>query len=337
VKSHGASGWLVALAAAGLLDVAVVAGLLAAGGDRARAMLLLGGHAVLAATAALLVVAAVRPPPGRDRLVLGLSTLPLALFVPAVGGIGLWLAFAGSATRGGARNREPWSRLHVDPAVERTPRRARRAANPVAIAAILADRGATQAGRRFEALLRTADMPPRVAVRLLKSALKDPSEEVRLFAFSRLERLRADLEHALEGFRRALDVADDDATRAHLRLRLAETNWEFAYLGLAEGAVLEHALDRAVENASESKRLAKNPTASFLLGRILLFRRETDAAAVELERASRLGYPMAKVLPYLAECAFEARSFGSVRSYLRQLERSTQGHAPLARVREFWR
>ena len=268
----------------------------------------------------------------------GLAALSLSFFVPALGAFGLWAAFAASSTASAAKGREPWSRLHVDPSIERTPHRARRAANPVAIAAVLANRTPEHARRRFEAMLRTADLPPRAAVRLLKSALKDPSEEVRLFAFSRLETpARRPRTGPRGASRRALDTADDDATREHLRLRLAETHWEFAYLGLAEGAVLEHALERAVEHASESKRFGKNATASFLLGRILLFRRETEGATVELERAGHLGYPMTKILPYLAECAFEDRSFAAVRSYLRQLERSTGGHAPLARVREFWR
>jgi hypothetical protein len=338
VKPWGRPGWLAGVAAAGLLDAAVVAAFLGAGVDRARALELLGAHTLLAAAAAAFVVEARRPPPGRDRRVLGVGAFSLALFVPAAGAAGLCAAFAASAGERAGKAREPWLRLHVDPSTGRTSGRARRAANPVAIAAVLANRTPEHARRRFEAMLRTADLPPRVAVRLLKSAIKDPSEEVRLFAFSRLERLRTDLERALEGFRRALDIADDDATREHLRLRLAETHWEFAYLGLAEGAVLEHALDRAVEQASESKRVGRNPAAaSFLLGRILLFRRDTEGAALELERASRLGYPMTKVLPYLAECAFEARAFAAVRSYLRQLERATGGHAPLARVREFWR
>ena len=338
MKPGGSPGWLAGVAAAGLLDAAVVAGLRGSGLDWPRAMRLLGAHALLAAAAAVFVVAAIRPGPGRDRRVLGLGAFVLALFVPALGAAGLWVGLVGSTAANAGKDREPWSRLRVEPSTGRTPAGARRAANPVAIAAVLANRTPEHARRRFEAMLRTVDLPPRVAVRLLQSALKDPSEEVRLFAFSRLERLRTDLEQALEGFRRALEAADDDATREHLRLRLAETHWEFAYLGLAEGAVLEHALESAVQQASESKRVGRNPAAaSFLLGRVLLFRRDTHGAAVEFERASGLGYPMTKVLPYLAECAFEARAFPAVRSYLRQLERSTGGHAPLARVREFWR
>jgi hypothetical protein len=338
VKPRPSRAWLAGVAAAGLLDAAVVAGLLVAGVDRSRALGLLGAHAVLAMAATVFVIAAVRPAPGRERRIVGVSALSLALFVPALGVAAVWAAYVASTRGRDGRDREPWAQLHVEPSTGRTPARIRHAANPVAIAAVLANRTPEHARRRFEALLRTADLPPRVAVRLLKSALKDPSEEVRLFAFSRLERHRTDLEQALEGFRRALDAAADDATREHLRLRVAETHWEFAYLGLAEGAVLEHALDRAVEQAAESKRVGRNPAAaSFLLGRILLFRRDTTGAAVELERASRLGYPMTKVLPYLAECAFEARAFSAVRSYLRQLERMTGGHAPLARVREFWR
>jgi hypothetical protein len=338
VSPRAPRGWAIGLFGVGVVDGVDVGMLLSSADDGARVAALLAGHAVLAAVAAVLLSAAVRPGSRPEAWGVLAAASSLAFFVPALGAIGLWTALGLSSRRAASRGREPWARLRVDPESMRMSLRTRREVNAPAIAAVLADRSPEHASRRFDAMLRVADLPPRVAVRLLRSALRDPAEEVRLLAFSRVERLRVDLEHALETFRRGLESAEDDATRGHLRLRLAETHWEFAYLGLAEGAVLEHALDAAIEHASESKRVGRNPAAaSFLLGRILLFRRAAAAAVVEFERASRLGYPMAKVLPYLAECSFEARSFVGVRSHLRQLERVSHGHAPLARVREFWR
>jgi polysaccharide biosynthesis protein PelE len=338
VSGSAARGWGVGLLGVGVLDGVDLGMLLTSADDGPRVSVLLMVRALLAAGSAAMLTAASRPRSRREAWAIAVAGASLAFFVPVLGAFGLFVAVGLASREAGSRGREAWTRLSVDPERMRIPLRPRRDVSASAIAAVLADRAPEHAARRFEAILRSADLPPRVGIRLLKSALRDPAEEVRLFAFSRIERLRADLDHALETFRQGLEAAEDDAARAHLRLRLAETHWELAYLGLAEGAVLEHALDAAVENARESCRVGKNPAAAcFLLGRVLLFRRQTDAAVVELQRACRLGYAMAKVLPYLAECAFEARSFGAVRVHLEQLERISRGHAPLALVRQMWR
>jgi polysaccharide biosynthesis protein PelE len=337
--NRGARGsWGIGLLGVGALDGVDFGMLLTSADDGARVSALLIGHALLAAGSAAMLSAASRPGSRRDAWAIAVAAGSLAFFVPVLAAVGLFVALGLASREPGSRGRESWARLSVDPERMRISLRPRRDVSASAIAVVLADRAPEHAARRFEAILRSAELPPRAGVRLLRSALRDPAEEVRLFAFSRLERMRVDLDQALETFRHRLEAAEDDATRAHLRCRLAETHWELAYLGLAEGAVLEHALDAAVEHARESCRVGKNPAAaSFLLGRVLLFRHQTDAAVVELQRACRLGYPMARVLPYLAECAFEARSFGAVRAHLQQLERISRGHAPLALVRELWR
>ncbi len=333
--SHLAPRW--ALAGLGVLDAVDLAALLASQGNTAREVVLVTWHGGLAMGFAVAMLGGARQATRSEAWGIAATAFWLALFVPILGAIGLAAALDASIAAG-SREPDVWARLRVDPDRLRPHARSGDDSSITAVAGALADRRPGQATKRFEASLRVAELPPRVAVRLLRSALKDPSEEVRLFAFGRIERMRADLERALEGFRSALASAEDDAAREHLRLRLAETHWEFAYLGLAEGAVLEHALESAVAEATESQRVGRNPAAaSFLLGRILLLRRDIDGAVVEFERASRLGYPMTKVLSYLAECAFEARAFERVRGYLRELGQIGHGHAPLARLRRFWR
>jgi tetratricopeptide (TPR) repeat protein len=173
-------------------------------------------------------------------------------------------------------------------------------------------------------------------VLLLKLALKDPIEEVRLFAFSRLERLRDEFTDNLRELRDRLAMEEEPA-RARTHLQLAQAHWEFVYLGLGDGAALDHALDAAEDHAHKAAELAKeNPSATeFLLGRILLAKGRADLAEAAFERAERAGYPRARVVPYLAECAFVGRRFDDVRTRLSEL------HAPgtplfLKPIVEFW-
>jgi tetratricopeptide (TPR) repeat protein len=328
--------WLAALVAASTVDGCCLATLLALPDRGGPAGAVLVFHAGLAMYSAAILVAWLSPRTARESFALAAFAMALVFFIPAIGPVGLY-AVVRLSSSGADRTEDPWLRLKLDlEALEADPP-SRGNSSVAALATVLADLRPENSQRRFGALLRLAHVPRRAGIQLLKTALKDPVEEVRLFAFSRMERIRTELDQALKSFRESLDAASDDATREHMHLRLAETYWEYVYLGLAEGAMLDHALRSAVEQIDASKELGKNvASASFLHGRILLSRLQELDAAKEFERAARLGYPATKVLPYLAECAFRSRDYAGVRSHLRRLEAICHGHAPLARVREYW-
>jgi tetratricopeptide (TPR) repeat protein len=205
------------------------------------------------------------------------------------------------------------------------------------IAALLQERAPEHAERRFQAILLVKHLPANQQVEVLKIALKDASDEVRLFAFSRIEKFRADLEGKIKTFSIDLEKAEE-RDKALLHLRLAESFHEIAYLKLAEGAVLDHALDQALQHALEAKRL--QPTsgpAEYLLGRILLRKGDYDRAVQSFQGAVRLYYPRTKVIPYLAECAFRQKRYDAVRAMLGEMGRATRGTSVLQPLVDFWR
>jgi hypothetical protein len=337
-RGAGEVAGVALLVVASALDGRLIAGLVASPTDAGGFATLFAAHAALALLAAAGFRVALAASFPADARGLAASALAVAFFIPVVGALGFYAALRWAAAATKALLRQPWVRMPVDLEGHEWRPQGRQDASAPALAAILADRSPDLAQRRFHAVLRAMNLPQRASVQILKMALRDPTEEVRLFAFSRLERMRDTLDQAVKDFLGSLERADDDAAREHIHLRLAETFWEFAYLGLAEGSVLDHALARALEHASSSDSFGtRAASASFLRGRVLLYRLEADAATAAFERASRLGYPQQKVLPYLAECAFRNRAVDRVRSYLLRLEEVSRGHAPLARVREFWR
>ena len=158
----------------------------------------------------------------RASLAIGGLALAFGVFLPA---IAIYLGFVG-------RRIVPvraWD--HLDPAeiVDRAPRRtAHRNVVVSELFATLSDRSAENAEHRFQTLLLTRFLPPRQAILVLKLALKDPSDEVRLFAFSRIERFRSSIESNIKALEQARIAGGDDAAR--VVLRLAENHWELAYL-----------------------------------------------------------------------------------------------------------
>lgn len=172
--------------------------------------------------------------------------------------------------------------------------------------------------KRLKALLATRQMAERDAVELLREALKDPADDVRLLAYSMLEQK----EEALINQARRLHIALDDPDSenpSRLQRRLAQVWWETAYLGLAQGGLRSYYLDSA-------RRLLMGLTDSvaihsdwLLLGRVELALGNITGARRAFDHALDRGAPQELILPYQAEVAFLERDFQRVRFCLARL------------------
>ncbi|PMZ42773.1 transporter, partial [Pseudomonas sp. GW247-3R2A] len=92
--------------------------------------------------------------------------------------------------------------------------------------------------------LATRRMPGKEAVPILKLALGDPSDDVRLLAYSMLDKQESDINLHIQIALGEL-VNANAKTAGALHGRLARWYWELAYLGLAQGSVLDHVLTQA--------------------------------------------------------------------------------------------
>ncbi len=300
----------------------------------------LGVHASCASAAGALLSAT---PPSFlvvTRRNLGLFIACVAFFVPVLGVLGVVAVLAFGVSEPRASRVDRWIE-HEPPFAlaerrRRTVRSVQRRASAPDIVATLHLRAAQHAASRFRAVLATKRLPARLSVPVLKLAQRDPSDEVRLYAFSRLENMRDEIEQRIEGLQTALEDASEDV-RPRLHLRLAESYWELGTSGLAEGAVRAHALSCAHRHARSACELAPSHAAAELVrGRVLLALRDADAAAAAFEAAVQAGYPRPKALLLLAECAFEQRDFGKVRTALSELEASAHGTADVRDLLALW-
>ena len=64
---------------------------------------------------------------------------------------------------------------------------------------------------------------------------------------------------------------------------------------------------------------------------------EYDRSIESFQSAVRQHYPRAKILPYMAECAFRQRRFDVVRTMLKELTRISGDASSVQTVVEFWR
>jgi hypothetical protein len=196
-------------------------------------------------------------------------------------------------------------------------------------------RHAPDAEKRLTALFATRRMPAREAIPILKLALRDSSDDVRLLAYSMLDKQESEINLRIETALRQLAAAEG-AHRIALHDALARWYWELAYLGLAQGSVLEHVLGQAREHAEQTLGDATYPYAHVLAGRIALEQARLDAATTHFDDAEAAGVGVLTLAPFRAEIAFIEGRYEDVPRQLATLPTDVLQRPPFAALAKYW-
>jgi hypothetical protein len=259
-----------------------------------------------------------------------------ALFVPVLGPLGLWALFRALGRSAHAAG------LGAPPTITRLPSLPADAPEPVgeplgmgALAARI--RYSRDANTRLKSVLATRRLDGACATQLLRAALRDSHEDVRLLAYALLEDRERQADATVRDLLATLAAAPP-ARRAAINERLANAYWELCYQGLVAGELESFSLARALEHldaagASAAVISTANPASAFggksmkapgvttppailaarllLRGRVLLRQGAPAAARAALAESRRLGMPARTVDPYLLETAVAERGRGA--------------------------
>lgn len=174
---------------------------------------------------------------------------------------------------------------------------------------------------RMRALVALQNVSGRVASPLLRGVLSDPSEDIRLLAYGMLDSKEKILNDAIhqesQHFRAAAEGSDKQTESAR---KMADLYWELVYQELAQGDLRTHALQQSLHYISLS--LARTPEDASLhlrVGRLLQSMGKPEEAGAAYDRALALGMPKTRIIPYLAEVAYELGRFEEVHALMREL------------------
>ncbi len=196
-------------------------------------------------------------------------------------------------------------------------------------------RHAPDTEKRLTALFATRRMPAREAIPILKLALRDRADDVRLLAYSMLDKLESEINHRIEASLRQLDAAEGEHRMA-LHGALARWYWELAYLGLAQGSVLDHVLEQARLHAEQTLGSAEDPYMHVLAGRIAMEQARLSMAEVHFDDAEAAGVGAQALAPFRAEVAFLEGRYQDVPKQLARLSVDVLHRPPFAALAEFW-
>ncbi|VVE77380.1 polysaccharide transport system component protein [Pandoraea sputorum] len=166
---------------------------------------------------------------------------------------------------------------------------------------------------RVAALISVQALPSRVSSEIARDLLADPVEEVRLLAYGILDGMEKRIMQQIFVMRDRHEAAEDDDERAHACVCLAQLYWELIYQNLVRGEVLRFTLERVEKFARDALEQHEDDASMwYLLGRCALMRENPDVAEMHLRQAQFHSFPTERLLPWLAEAAFQRRRYDRV-------------------------
>lgn len=172
----------------------------------------------------------------------------------------------------------------------------------------------TDARQRLAALTTTLSLKDGQAAPLLRLALKDHDDDVRLLAYALLDRKERAIESRIREQQAQLDQADEEA-RFAFHKALANDYWELARLN--SGSAAEFLNRRACEHGHAALQIRDmDGGLQFLVGRIQLEQTRLDEAREAFERAEGCGVDARVTSSYLAEIAFRQLRFTEAAHHL---------------------
>lgn len=211
---------------------------------------------------------------------------------------------------------------------------------PAPIEFVLRSQGAAQ--KRVASVMALRRMDAARAVPLLRVALGDSHEDVRLLAYAILERREKELRGRIEALLNDLEAlqsasaAYEDKQRAAALKALAEQHWELVHGGFVSGDVETQTLTAAARYGHASLLLTLDGSLALLLGRIQLRAHKPGSALRYLRAAGSLGVASSVLAPLYAEAAFLMRRFDAIGPLLTEAGNARLARPKLDAVARFW-
>lgn len=173
--------------------------------------------------------------------------------------------------------------------------------------------------QKMAALLSIQNIPARVSKELLRELLADSSDDIRLFAYGILDSKEKQIMQRIITLQNRLTLVQNERFKYRLHHHLAELYWELIYQNLVQGDMGKYCAEQVRNYAGKALVQSRDESLWFLLARLELASGELNAANYYLGQAQEGGFPIARLLPYLAELHFLQKRYDILRTDLIRL------------------
>jgi len=189
--------------------------------------------------------------------------------------------------------------------------------------------------KRVKAVLAAKQMPKKKAIMILREALSDISDDVRLLAYACLDSYEKEITNKINSYHLELKRANKERELA-LKKLLAQSYWDMYYLGLASDSIQNHFLELSKSTLEEVFQTQKDGDSVKLYGRVLLALKSYDQSILSFYVALAKGIPRRQVLPYLSEALFLAGNYQQVIQLLTEYRNSKPEKDAFTPVINYW-
>lgn len=190
--------------------------------------------------------------------------------------------------------------------------------------------------RRVNAVIAAKQINEKMAIPLLQEALKDPEDDVRLFAYAVLDAKTTNITERISGLLAEVELTEGQVKARHC-YALAQNYWELAFLGLTTGNTLVFILQQAERYANQAAELGwSGSDIEFLIGRIYLYQKKYEQAQKYFCLSLEHGALESAILPFLSEISYETYEFHHVRTLIDRLNTCCDGNSPIPAVVKSW-
>lgn len=196
---------------------------------------------------------------------------------------------------------------------------------------------------RIGAMIALQHVSGRVSTPLLRDVLSDPNEDIRLLAYGMLDNQEKQINQSIDAELKVINSlgpakwTDNPGQKGLLAAqRLSDLYWELIYQELVQGDLRNYAIDESARYAQMVlDHEPDNAPLNLRLGRLLHAGGQPEAAERAYLKASELGLPATRILPYLAELRFDQHDFAGTRQLM--VELANWGSLPRLRpIIDYW-
>ena len=189
---------------------------------------------------------------------------------------------------------------------------------------------------RLLGMTTVSSMSTRITGDVLRQALGDPVDDVRLLAYGILDQKEKQLTRQIS---RALSLLDNATPSRRYRLyrRIGELYWEMSYQNLVQGDIRSLTLEQATHYVDQALMEKPDDAGMWLLrGRILQSLGQLDEAEQCFLFCRQLGTDPSRVNPWLAELALWQGRYARVRVLMKEIDADSQ-FTSLSKAVNYWR
>jgi len=292
-------------------------------------------HLIASAVAAYILLKIIVPDHNEARVKICILFFLIIFYLPVLGLIGLILAIPSVAGRS-AKPEKPNFVMSVNKIRDLPSESTVTGGQPVNLHSLYDLYRSRNSDRRLQAVYATLKLKDRDAIPLLRTALGDPVDDIRLLAYALLDRKEYRLSKRIEKFKQELEKKEN-SRKKQLYRQIANDYWELAHLGLVQGEAKKHVLNMAYEYVELGLGYSSQDSGLLLqYAQILLRLGNYKQAFEQFKKAEVLGIEHISLLAYYAEIAFCSRRYHEVKQLMTEIELPS-AYPLLTTTARFWR